>query len=263
MDRTTSGHAAPSPPPGPTGRHGQGHAAQAPPPRRPLSLELGRQLWNRRSATWEHHGSASLERVIDAVVEVSAAGPGRVVADLGCGGGQLTIPLARHGARVTGVDISPRMVDLLREKATLEGLEVDGVVGPIQGVAFPPGTLDLVVSNYAMHHVRDDNKAAVVRAAVSWLRPGGKLIVADMMFGRGSSSRDRQIIAAKARLMLGRGLAGWWRLAKNVVRFALRIRERPISIEAWTALFEAAGLVDVTATVIVAEAAIVSGTKPS
>lgn len=224
---------------------------------------MGRRLWDRRAQSWEHHGSVGLERVVDAIVEVSAAGPGRDIADLGCGGGQLTIPLARRGAKVTGVDISPRMVDLLREKAAQEGLAVDGVVGPIQGVAFPPGSLDLVVSNYAMHHVRDDKKAAVVRAAVSWLRPGGRLVVGDMMFGRGSSSRDRQIIAAKAKVMLGRGWGGWWRLAKNAVRFALRIRERPISIEAWTTLFEAAGLVEVTAESVVAEAAIVSGTKPS
>lgn len=263
MGRTRFGHPTPSLPPEPVDGHGPDGDAQPSQLQRPLSLELVRRLWDRRSDSWEHHGSAGLERVVDAVVEASAPRTGMVVADLGCGGGQLTIPLARRGAKVTGVDISPRMVDLLREKASRRGLEIDGVVSPIEGVTFPPGSLDLVVSNYAMHHVRDERKAAVVRAAAVWLRPGGRLVVGDMMFGRGSSSRDRQIIAAKAKVMLGRGWAGWWRLGKNVLRFALRIRERPISMEAWTSLFEAAGLVDVTAQPVVAEAAIVSGTKPS
>jgi len=204
-----------------------------------------------------------LERVIDAVVEVADPRPGMTVVDLGCGGGQLTIPLAQRGATVTGVDISPKMIAVLEEKATDLGLAVSTKVSALQDVAMAPQSLDLVVSNYTMHHLHDHEKEAAVRAAVSWLRPGGRLVVGDMMFGRGGESRDRAIIAAKVRVMLGRGLAGWWRLAKNAFRFGLRLRERPIPMARWERLFEAAGLVDVKITPVVAEAAIVSGTKPS
>src|SRR5207244_2896459 len=56
---------------------------------------------------------------------------------------------------------------------------------------------DLVVSNYALHHLTDDDKVALVARASRWLRPGGRLVVADMMFGRGASERDRAIIRHK------------------------------------------------------------------
>lgn len=227
------------------------------------ALERGRRLWDRRAHSWEHHGSVGLERVIAAVVDASAPRPGMTVVDLGCGGGQLSLPLAERGAVVTAVDISPKMIETLREKARELGLDVTARVSAVQSVAFAAESLDLVVTNYAMHHLRDDEKAATVRAAAVWLRPGGKLIVGDMMFGRGGAARDREIIAAKARVLLGRGWAGWWRLAKNVVRFSLRLQERPLPVEAWQRLFEGAGLTDVTSVPVVAEAAIVSGTKPA
>lgn len=226
------------------------------------ALDRGRRLWDRRANSWEHHGSVGLERVIGAVVDAAAAHPGMTVLDLGCGGGQLSLPIAERGATVTAVDISPKMIDVLREKADELGVDVTARVSAVQSVAFAPESFDLVVSNYAMHHLRDDEKAATVRAAAAWLRPGGRLVVGDMMFGRGSAARDREIIAAKARVLLGRGWAGWWRLAKNVVRFSLRLQERPLSSEAWLRIFESAGLTDVTAVPVVAEAAIVSGTKP-
>ena len=227
------------------------------------ALQRGRRLWDSRAHSWEHHASLGLERVVDAVVEVADVRPGMRAVDLGCGGGQLTIPLAQRGASVTGVDISPKMIEVLDAKAAELGLDISSKVGAVQNVAFPDASLDLVVSNYTMHHLRDDEKAAAVRAAATWLRPGGRLVVGDMMFGRGGESRDRAIIAAKAKVLLGRGWAGWWRLAKNAVRFTLRLRERPVSISVWQRLFESAGLVDVATRPVVAEAAIVSGTKPS
>lgn len=227
------------------------------------ALERGRRLWDRRAQSWEHHGSVGLERVVDAVVAAAAPRPGAVAVDLGCGGGQLAIPLARRGAKVIAVDISPKMIEVLDAKAAELGLDVTTRVSAVQKVALPTESLDLVVSNYAMHHLKDAEKAATVRAAASWLRPGGRLVVGDMMFGRGGASRDREIIAAKARVLLGRGWSGWWRLAKNVVRFGLRLRERPLPVAAWEQIFESAGLLDVRAEFVVAEAAIVSGTKPA
>lgn len=79
------------------------------------------------------------------------------------------------------------------------------------------------------------------------------------MFGRGASTRDRQIIASKASAMLARGPAGRWRLAKNAIRFVARIQERPIPVGRWPEIFIAAGLTQLSAFPVVAEAAIVSG----
>jgi hypothetical protein len=87
-------------------------------------------------------------------------------------------------------------------------------------------------------------------------------VVADLMLGRGAAARDREIIASKVRVMARKGLPGYWRIAKNAFRFLLRIHERPITPEAWVALFEAAGFTEVESVPVVAEAAIVSGVKP-
>jgi 2-polyprenyl-3-methyl-5-hydroxy-6-metoxy-1,4-benzoquinol methylase len=228
-----------------------------------LAIRLGRRVWDRRAHLWDSHRSSGLHRVVEAVLHASEPCAGAVAIDLGCGTGQLTLPLARRGAAVTGVDVSPKMVQLLEEKARAAHLpSVTAEVRAIEHLSFPAESVDLVVSNYALHHLADRDKAAVVRAAAGWLRPGGRVVVGDMMFGRGASSRDREIILAKVVAMLRRGPAGWWRIAKNVVRFTFRVQEQPVSIETWVRYFEGAGLQSVTATPVVGEAAVVVGVKP-
>ncbi len=221
-----------------------------------------RRLWDRRVHAWEHHGAAGLERVIEAVVTAAAPVDGKRVVDLGCGNGQLSLPLARNGAHVLAVDISTRMIESIERKAEEEGLEIETRAVPAQELTIAPASVDVVVSNYAMHHLYDDEKRAVLAAAVTWLRPGGRVVVGDMMFGRGATKQDREIIGSKVRLMLRRGPAGWWRIAKNVARFTFRMRERPLPMETWLAMFRDAGLSDVHARRVVAEAAVVEGTKP-
>jgi SAM-dependent methyltransferase len=223
---------------------------------------LGRRAWDRRAPGWHHDGAVGLESVIGAVLVSASGSTGSVAVDLGCGSGQLSLPLARLGVRVTAVDISPRMIDQVRARAAREHLDrLSAQVSPIESLVLPRESVDLVVSNYALHHLRDPDKQAVVQAVAGWLRPGGMLVVGDMMFGRGMTRRDRQIIRSKVATMLRRGPAGWWRLAKNVVRFGLRIRERPISMDAWVGYFESAGLVDVAGRPVVSEAGVVVGRK--
>ena len=230
----------------------------------PAPAKLQRRVWDRRAGTWEHHGAVGLEQVIDAVLETAAGQPGMVAVDLGCGTGQLSIPLAARGVQVTAVDVSPQMVERLRAK--VEGMELDGVVhatvSPIEQLSFSAGSLDLVVSNYALHHLRDNDKEEVVRQAAHWLRPGGKLVVGDMMFGRGATARDRAIIGSKVVALAKKGPAGWWRVAKNVWRFMLRLQERPCSMDTWRRYFEQAGFSSVSAKEVVSEAAVMVGVRP-
>ncbi len=223
---------------------------------------LQRRLWDRRAESWDQEGSLGLEPVIEAVLRTADAGQGTVVVDLGCGTGQLSLPLARSGAQVTAVDLSPEMIRTLRAKATEEGLEgISGIVSPIEQLELGPETFDLVVTNYTLHHLLDADKQRLVKMAYRWLRPGGHLVVGDMMFGRGASARDRSIIASKVTVFLRRGPAGWWRIVKGIVRFSLRLGERPVTIERWQQYFEAAGFSDLSVTPIVAEAAVVAGVK--
>ncbi len=227
-----------------------------------LGTKLQRYVWDKRAEGWDEGGVVGLDKVIRAVLEEAAAEPGTVAVDLGCGTGQLAIPLALAGARVKAVDISHNMIELLLKKAAAEGATgIEGVVAAAEQFELPPGSVDLVVSNYVLHHLHDSDKQRVVQAAARWLRPGGRLVIGDMMFGRGASARDREIIGSKVAAMVKRGPAGWWRLAKNVARFTFRIQERPVPMATWESYFRQAGFDPVVPRPVVNEAAVMTGVK--
>ena len=222
-----------------------------------------RRVWSGRVASWDKHGSANLTTVTAAVIAVAGVQPGDAVVDLGAGNGQVSLPLATHGARVLGVDVSPGMVSVLRSEARRRGLPtLEAISMPIEDLDLPAGSIDVVVSSYALHHLRDPDKAKLVQAAARWLRPGGRIVIADMMFGRGGSRRDREIIRLKLLTLARKGPGGWWRITKNVVRYLIRVQECPISMDAWTALLQAAGFTSIAASAIVAEAGLVSAQLP-
>ena len=228
------------------------------------NISRQRRFWTRRASSWDHHAghNPGLVRVVERVLTEAAPTPAMRAVDLGCGSGQLALRLAPIVSSVLAVDISDAMIKLLSEHAHAAGIDnVEGMAVPIEHLELEEASVDLIVSNYALHHLRDEDKATVVRHAARWLRPGGRLVIGDMMFGRGSESADRQIISAKLRLLAKRGPGGWWRIAKNATRYVFRFQERPISMERWVALLELAGFEEVEGLRVVAEAAVVRGRR--
>ena len=152
--------------------------------------------------------ATGLEKVTAAVVAMAAVlQPGLRVIDLGCGSGQVCLALAEQGARVLAVDSSHAALTWLKAVARQRGLAgLDVLARPIDSLTLPVGSADLIVTSYALHRLRDADKQRTVAAAFQWLRPGGTLIVADMMFGRGGSSQDRAIIKTKVRSLARKGI---------------------------------------------------------
>ena len=67
-----------------------------------------------------------------------------------------------------------------------------------------------------------------------------------MMFGRGGSQRDRQILHQKVVALAAKGPGGWWRIAKNLARYGLGVgQEHPATPEFWQAALRDAGFTDV------------------
>ena len=97
---------------------------------------------------------------------------GKTALDVGCGAGLLTEPLARMGARVTGVDAAPELIEAAREHAAGQGLEIDYRAADVLDVE---GQFDLVTSLEVVEHVADP--AAFVKALARRLAPGGLLIL--------------------------------------------------------------------------------------
>ena len=229
-----------------------------------MSIRTQRRRWTDRADTWDRHNDVGMSKVAAKAIEMAEVQPGMVCVDLGCGGGRLALLLAKQGATVIGVDVSDAMVRRMTAQAHSEGLQnVTGMVVPIEQLSLPAASVDVVVTNYALHHLLDSDKGHVVRAAYGWLRPGGQLVISDMMLGRGATTQDRQVIASKIKIMAKKGLPGYWRILKNAGRYLFRIHERPITPEAWSRLLEAAGFTNVHNVNVVAEANVVRGTKPA
>ncbi|HUJ05957.1 MAG TPA: methyltransferase domain-containing protein [Streptosporangiaceae bacterium] len=217
----------------------------------------------RRPAGWDRRTRTGLERVTEAVLAAAGPRPGVQVIDLGCADGRLSVPLAESGASVLAVDVSQAMVARLKETAidrSITGLRV--LAAPLPDLRLPAASADIVVSCYALHRLRDPDKARVLAAAYEWLRPGGELVVADMMFGRGATSKDRAIIRFKIRALARKGIGGWWRIAKNGYRYLVRAKDYPVSISTWAAMLARAGFTGITASSVFNEAGLVSGRRP-
>jgi SAM-dependent methyltransferase len=101
--------------------------------------------------------------------------PGELVLDVGCGTGNAALIAAGRGARVIGVDPSPRLLDVARASARDAGLEVQFVLGEAATVPVPDGCVDAIVSAFGVIFAPDAAAAAAELARV--LRPGGRIVL--------------------------------------------------------------------------------------
>ena len=150
------------------------------------------QRWDRRVGQWHDHvnSAAAFGKVLDRILVLSRPQSSDVCVDLGAGTGFVTTALAPLVASVHAVDISPAMTEALAERAVDAGLaNVSTEVTHLKDFRLPPSHADLIVSSYALHHLADADKRALTARAAQWLCPGGRLVIADMMFGRGEPAR--------------------------------------------------------------------------
>lgn len=106
-----------------------------------------------------------------------AVGPGTRMLDVGCGAGQIAIPAARAGARVTGVDIAENLIAQARARAQAEDVDVQFDEGDAEALPYESGAFDVVVSLIgAMFAPRPERVAAEL---VRVCRPGGRIVMAN------------------------------------------------------------------------------------
>ncbi len=110
------------------------------------------------------------------VVELAGVEPGMTVLDAACGAGNAAIPAAQAGARTTGLDSSPEMLSLARERAADYMVEIDWVEGHVQRMPFADGGFDRVLSVFGHMFAPDHERTAAELRRV--LRPDGVIAVA-------------------------------------------------------------------------------------
>jgi ubiquinone/menaquinone biosynthesis C-methylase UbiE len=112
----------------------------------------------------------------EAVVERGGVEPGMDVLDVACGTGNATIPAAKAGARVTGLDFAPALLEIARERSADAMVEIDFVEGDAQELPFEDARFDRVVSVFGHMFAPDHERTAAEMRRV--LRPGGAIAIA-------------------------------------------------------------------------------------
>jgi SAM-dependent methyltransferase len=143
-----------------------------------------RELWTRSNAEYTDANAAEawaqeeitwgMFSVPEAEVGVLGDVSGLDVIELGCGTAYFSAWLARRGARVVGVDLTPAQLATARRMQAESGLEFELVEASAEAVPLVDESFDLVVSEYGASIWCDP--AAWIPEAARLLRPGGRLV---------------------------------------------------------------------------------------
>jgi ubiquinone/menaquinone biosynthesis C-methylase UbiE len=120
--------------------------------------------------------AAAAERLLavgERVVERTGVEPGMEVLDVASGTGNAAIPAAGAGARATGLDPSPDLLAIARERAADAMVEVDWVEGDVERMPFEDGRFDRVLSAFGHMFAPDHRRTAEEMRRVA--RPGGAI----------------------------------------------------------------------------------------
>ena len=115
-------------------------------------------------------------RNTDVIIETIAL-EGKRVIDVGCGDGNLVRLLTKHGARVLGVECSPRQLAKAKAAAKIGMEEIVEGIG--QSLPSPDGDADLVVFFNSLHHIPSASMGMALAEAARVLKPGGQVYISE------------------------------------------------------------------------------------
>jgi ubiquinone/menaquinone biosynthesis C-methylase UbiE len=165
-----------------------------------------RHHWDRRAPTFDDeagHGLVSDDQRrawLDLLSRFSGGSPQQVL-DVGCGTGFLALRFAELGHTVTGVDLSPQMIDHAWRKAEQAGFKLDFRVGDASDLDCGDEMYDIVAARHVVWNLPDPERG--VREWLRVLRPAGQLILIEGKWANNdefTAMRGRHRVRFKERL---------------------------------------------------------------
>ncbi|MWV65281.1 methyltransferase domain-containing protein [Halorubrum sp. JWXQ-INN 858] len=149
------------------------------------SVEEMAARFTEQAADYDEEKGAEYRACAALVIEYADPDRDDVVLDLGTGTGAIALALAPDAERVIGRDISEGMLDRARRKAADAGIEnVEFGYGEFRDPDVPTGrAVDVVTSNFALHHLDDDEKRAAIRVMAG--TGARRIVLGDVMFFEG------------------------------------------------------------------------------
>ncbi len=138
-------------------------------------------LKSRLRATWMSGDFDKIAQIMEpaavAFIERQALAPGMRVLDVACGSGNLSLPAARAGAMVTGLDIAPNLIETARKRALAEGLNIDFDEGDAEQLPYADASFDSVMTMFGAMFAPQPERAAAELLRVC--RSGGRIAMAN------------------------------------------------------------------------------------
>jgi len=111
---------------------------------------------------------------------------GQRVLDVACGTGVVAITCALQGAKVTGLDLTPELIDHARENSAIAAVDVEWHVGDVEDLPFEKGAFDVVTSQFG--HIFAPRPEVAIGEMLRVLKPGGTIAFAswppELLLGR-------------------------------------------------------------------------------
>ena len=130
-------------------------------------------------AVWAAGDYGSIVYLISGVgekaIDAAAIAEGDKVLDVACGTGNATIPAAKTGAEVTGLDLTPKLLEEAKAEASAAGVDIEWIEGDAEQLPFEGESFDAVISVFGSMFAPDHRAAASEIARVT--KPGGRIAV--------------------------------------------------------------------------------------
>jgi SAM-dependent methyltransferase len=130
---------------------------------------------NLQKQSWAHFAPLEMVTMIPAARLVSFAGvqAGQRVLDVACGTGVVSVTAARLGARVTGLDLTPELLERARHNSKVANVEVEWREGDAEKLPFEDGAFDVVLSQFG--HIFAPRPHLAIAEMLRVLKPGGTI----------------------------------------------------------------------------------------